>query len=45
MQHMKVSGAVRPLKWSLDLKWLTNRPTLIGLYLIFRKYISQDIKY
>ena len=23
MQHLKVSGAVRPLKWSLGVKWLT----------------------
>jgi len=22
MQHMEVSGAVRPLKWSLGVKWL-----------------------
>jgi len=22
MQHLKVSGAVRPLKWSLGFKWL-----------------------
>ena len=22
MQHLKVSGAVRPLKWSLGVKWL-----------------------
>jgi len=24
MQHLKVSGAVRPLKWSLGVKWLSN---------------------
>ena len=24
MQHLKVSGAVRPLKWSLGVKWLTD---------------------
>jgi len=24
MQHLEVSGAVRPLKWSLGLKWLIN---------------------
>ena len=23
MQHLKVSGAVRPLKWSLGVKWLS----------------------
>jgi len=22
MQHLEVSGAVRPLKWSLSVKWL-----------------------
>jgi len=22
MQHLEFSGAVRPLKWSLDVKWL-----------------------
>jgi len=22
MQHLEVSGAVRPLKWSLGFKWL-----------------------
>jgi len=26
MQHLKVSGAVRPLKWSLGVKWLTVCP-------------------
>jgi len=25
MQHLGVSGAVRPLKWSLGVKWLKNR--------------------
>jgi len=24
VQHLKVSGAVRPLKWSLGVKWLTR---------------------
>jgi len=24
MQHLEVSGAVRPLKWSLGVKWLNN---------------------
>jgi len=24
MQHLEVSGAVRPLKWSLGVKWLTD---------------------
>jgi len=25
MQHLEVSGAVRPLKWSLGVKWLSVR--------------------
>jgi len=25
MQHLEVSGAVRPLKWSLGVKWLKGR--------------------
>jgi len=24
MQHLEVSGAVRPLKWSLGVKWLNE---------------------
>ena len=24
MQHLEVSGAVRPLKWSLGVKWLST---------------------
>jgi len=24
MQHLEVSGAVRPLKWSLGVKWLSH---------------------
>ena len=24
MQHLEVSGAVRPLKWSLGVKWLSS---------------------
>ena len=24
MQHLKVSGAVQPLKWSLGVKWLID---------------------
>ena len=24
MQHLEVSGAVRPLKWTLGVKWLIN---------------------
>ena len=26
MQHLEVSGAVRPLKWPLGVKWLTASP-------------------
>ena len=26
MQHLEVSGAVRPLKWSLGVKWLMCFP-------------------
>ena len=26
MQHLEVSGAVRPLKWSLGVKWLKKKP-------------------
>jgi len=29
MQHLKVSGAVRPLKWSLGVKWLIVWATAI----------------
>jgi len=30
MQHLEVSGAVRPLKWSLGVKWLNE--LLIAYY-------------
>jgi len=29
MQHLEVSGAVRPLKWSLGVKWLTRYHQII----------------
>ena len=29
MQHLKVSGAVWPLKWSLGVKWLTKKYLLV----------------
>ena len=35
MQHLEVSGAVRPLKWSLGVKWLGHAKRLMswfGLY-------------
>jgi len=28
MQHLEVSGAVRPLKWPLGVKWLTTNSGL-----------------
>ena len=28
MQHLEVSGAVRPLKWSLGVKWLKAIPVI-----------------
>ena len=30
MQHLEVSGAVRPLKWPLGVKWL--RPRIISTF-------------
>ena len=32
MQHLEVRGAVRPLKWSLGVKWLSTvtTPYLLG---------------
>ena len=35
MQHLKVSGAVRPLKWSLGVKWLIDKTS--GRIYIFNK--------
>jgi len=29
MQLLEVSGAVRPLKWSLGVKWLNFFPTVL----------------
>ena len=31
MQHLEVSGAVRPLKWSLGVKWLISNFMKEGL--------------
>ena len=36
MQHLEVSGAVRPLKWSLGVKWLMA--ILYGLFILRSKY-------
>jgi len=30
MQHLEVSGAVRPLKWSLGVKWLSSPSTRVS---------------
>jgi len=32
MQHLEVSGAVRPLKWSLGIKWLNRQLTNTTTY-------------
>ena len=37
MQHLEVSGAVRPLKWSLGVKWL------IFMYVIKCALISRGV--
>ena len=34
MQHLDVSAAVRPLKWSLDVKWLTKATSTPSEYII-----------
>jgi len=35
MEHLEVSGAVRPLKWSLGVKWLTAQE----FYCVFYLYV------
>ena len=32
MQHLEVSGAVRRLKWSLGVKWLTDIRVTMGVF-------------
>ena len=32
MQHLKVSDAVRPLKWSLGVKWLMESALVVFVY-------------
>ena len=32
MHHLKVSGAVRPLKWSLGVKWLSTEGSVMTDY-------------
>jgi len=41
MQHLKVSGAVRPLKWPLGVKWLKNSYALVKLnnFPIFNSFL------
>ena len=31
MQHLEVSGAVRPLKWSLGVKWLNYTVNFVSI--------------
>ena len=41
MQHLKVSGAVRPLKWSLGVKWLRENvilSTCVGMICCANQY-------
>jgi len=41
MQHLEISGAVRPLKWSLGVKWI-NTP--VTVFYIFPSYTTVYIK-
>jgi len=36
MQHLEVSGAVRPLKWPLGVKWLKLLHVFVACFLQFR---------
>ena len=42
MQYLEVSGAVRPLKWSLGVKWLITQDLITILTVLFRN-VSGDI--
>ena len=42
MQHMEVSGAVRPLKWSLGVKWLCGQPLKFRSYPLGPCTVSVD---
>ena len=42
MQHLEVSGAVRPLKWPLDVKWL-NLISFIGITFACRRQQNTDL--
>ena len=41
MQHLEVSVAVRPLKWSLGVKWLRNSCVKCN-YIVYRKPPPMD---
>jgi len=43
MQHLKVSVAVRPLKWLLGVKWLRNQPQCRGSCFSLSRDISHHI--
>jgi len=40
MQHLKVSGAVRPLKWSLGVKWLIKKERNTVSIMIATQFIN-----
>ena len=45
MQHLEVSGAVRPLKWSLGVKWLKvwrEGSSLCGLF-VLSENVAKDV--
>ena len=41
MQHLEVSGAVRPLKWSLGVKWLRFIPKI---FLVSHRPVTQNFR-
>ena len=52
MQHLEISGAVRPLKWSLGVKWLISwnpldhpRPVTGLLYLFYSTSLGESFLY
>ena len=48
MQHLEVSGAVRPLKWSLGVKWLmgwAGMTSLLPLPSGDVNYVTDQLKY
>ena len=48
MQHLEVSGAVRTLKWSLGVKWLSNETAVVlalqNILFLSVKQASDEIK-